>query len=80
MDADGNIYKILLSAPSPLVEISEQIPGSPFEYAIQATAQVGAAATETIVIGERSFVSSNVSVAPPRAFVQVGTCTGLRRP
>ena len=80
VDSDGNIYKILLSAPSSLVEISDQIPGSPFEYAIQATAQVGLAATETIVIGERSFVSSNVSVVPPRAYVQVGTCSGLRRP
>ena len=72
-DSDGQTYRVLPMR-------ARGIPGSPFEYAIQATAQVGTSATETIVIGERSFVSSNVSVAPPRAFVQVGTCSGLRRP
>ena len=72
VDSYGQTYRVL-----PIR--SREISGTPFEYAIQATAQVGTAATETIVIGERSFVSSNVSVAPPRAYVQVGTCSGLTR-
>ena len=70
VDGDGNVYKILPIETSAL--LSE-------EYAIQAFAEVGSAATETIVLGEQSFVSSNVSVSPPRAYVQIGTCSGLRR-
>ena len=73
VDSDGQTYRVLPNRSLP-------IPSTPFEYAILATAQLGMAATETIVIGERSFVSSNVSVASPRAYVQVGTCSGLRRP
>lgn len=69
-DTDGNVYKIVpTQSMAPL-----------FEYAIQATGQVGSSATETIVLGQKSFVSSNVSVAPPRAYVQIGTCTGLAAP
>ena len=60
-DTDGNVYKILpTQSVAPL-----------FEYAIQATGQVGSAATETIVLGQKSFVSSNVSVAPPLTTVTV---------
>jgi hypothetical protein len=69
-DADGNVYKIVpTQSMAPL-----------FEYAIQAFGQVGTAATETIVLGLKSFVSSNVSVAPPRAYIQIGTCEGLVAP
>lgn len=73
VDSKGQVYKIGATR-------SMEALGPPFEYAIQATAQVGLAATETVVLGEKSFVSSNVSVAPPRAFIQVGTCSGFRRP
>ncbi len=69
-DTDGNVYKI----------VPTQSMASIFEHAILATAQVGLAATETIVLGQKSFVSSNVSVAPPRAYIQIGTCSGLAAP
>ena len=69
-DADGNVYNI----------VPTQSMAPIFEHAIQAIGQVGSAATETVVLGQKSFVSSNVSVAPPRAYVQIGTCSGLAAP
>jgi len=67
-DDSGQVYRI---------QPTQSIPAM-FEYAIQAIGQIGTGATETIVLGERSFVSSNVSVAPPRAYIQIGKCVGLK--
>ena len=68
-DAEGNSYAI---GPMPA-------PGPEAEYAILATGAAGSA-SETILIGERSYVASHVSLAPARVSVQVGTCEGLERP
>jgi hypothetical protein len=67
-DNYGSVYKLVPVRNVPLPKM---------EYAVQAFGQVGNSATDTVVIGQRSFVSSNVSVSPPRAHVQLGTCKGL---
>jgi hypothetical protein len=66
-DADGNTYSI--------VPVEGALPAA--EPAILASGVVAGPASETILIGERSFVSSHVSIAPARVSVQVGTCEGL---
>jgi hypothetical protein len=67
-DADGNRYAI--------ERLPDPAPGA--ERAILATSAAGSS-SETILIGERSFLASHVSIAPARVSVQVGTCEGLER-
>jgi hypothetical protein len=79
-DADGNAYTIRSDAPPP----SDPRPASPplpgGEYVLVATATLSGGAQETLVIGEQSFLATRVSLLPPRADVQVGTCAGLAPP
>jgi hypothetical protein len=46
------------------------------EKTITAVGQVGTNATETIIIGEKSYVSSSVSSAGMRVFLMYGKCEG----
>lgn len=69
-DAEGNAWAI--------VPIEGGLPAA--EPAIVASGIVAGPASETLLIGERSFVASHVSLAPARVSVQVGTCEGLARP
>ena len=68
-DADGKSYAIS-SLPPPAMEA---------EYVLLATT-VSGSVSETLVIGEHSYLASYVSIAPSRASLQVGTCEGLERP
>lgn len=48
------------------------------EATVTAVANTGIAATETILIGEKSYLSASVSSFGPRVFAMVGTCQGFR--
>jgi hypothetical protein len=48
------------------------------ESTVTAVANIGIAATETILIGEKSYLSASVSSFGPRVFAMVGTCQGFR--
>lgn len=47
------------------------------ETAFIAVTQLGSAAIETVVLGEKTYLSSSVSAAGARIFSMVGLCTGL---
>src|SRR3990170_7271664 len=48
------------------------------ERSITAVGKPGLAATETILLGEKSYLSSSVSSFGMRIFVMIGSCEGLK--
>jgi hypothetical protein len=69
-DADGNSYTIVpMHSPLPAAE-----------SAIVAIGTLAGPTSETLLIGEQSFVASSIALVPPRASLQVGTCAGLAAP
>lgn len=65
--SDGTQYSIVASGTSMKTG----------EFTITAVANVGTAAVETLLIGERSYLSASVSNSIPRVFLMMGTCEGL---
>jgi hypothetical protein len=63
-------YAIARSSPS-------TPPPLPRERSIIAVGTAGSAAVETILIGEKSYLSSSVSSAGTRIFSMMGTCKGF---
>lgn len=64
---DGTNYQILLTGQSLLNG----------EKSITAIGRPGLDAVETLIIGEKSYLSSSASSTQPRAFVMFGTCAGF---
>lgn len=62
-------YKIIKSSPGTILS---------GEKSITAIGIPGLAAVETILIGERSYLSSSVSSAGTRIFNMMGTCKGFQ--
>ena len=65
---DGTVYTIVNRSTNPKTG----------ESTIIAVANVGLAATELILIGEKSYLSSSVSSLGPRVLTMIGTCQGFR--
>lgn len=62
----------------PIVRITRSTTG---ETVITAATPVGAAAFDTLLIGEHTYITVNSSAGlEPRALIQMGSCTGLRAP
>jgi len=69
VEPDGTVYQIVSEEAESIVT---------GEKSIMAVGMVGLAALDTLVIGTNSYLTSSASRTEPRAFVQMGTCKGLR--